>query len=271
MRFPREFYHTSFVFYEGQNFFSFVRGQFTGPKHVRAAQRGDQYRVDLYAQQAHNWWMATKTERFAVRLTAEQDALIRRAAEVEGTDLTNFTVTATLAHARDVLADRERALAELLFFHDIEHGECGGRFDGHEFIVVLQQPAQQRHALFRVCQSQHLPGQPVGWAWVLRKRGFHFGERALWLVLVAQVQRLNEIGTALLLPAEIEVIAPDQPARVASEGTALFGPAARHFADQVGEQAAQADHAQDHQRGEHGAGELGTQISVQLRHRACLL
>ncbi len=33
-------------------------------------------------------------------------ALIRRAAEVEGTDLTNFTVTATLAHARDVLADR---------------------------------------------------------------------------------------------------------------------------------------------------------------------
>ena len=50
--------------------------------------------------------MATKTERFAVRLTPEQDALIRRAAEVEGTDLTNFTVTATLAHAHDVLADR---------------------------------------------------------------------------------------------------------------------------------------------------------------------
>ena len=50
--------------------------------------------------------MATKTERFAVRLTAEQDALIRRAAEVEGTDLTNFTVTATLARAREVLADR---------------------------------------------------------------------------------------------------------------------------------------------------------------------
>jgi uncharacterized protein (DUF1778 family) len=50
--------------------------------------------------------MANKTERFAVRLTSEQDALIRRAAEVEGTDLTNFTVCATLAHARDVLADR---------------------------------------------------------------------------------------------------------------------------------------------------------------------
>lgn len=50
--------------------------------------------------------VATKTERFAVRLTAEQDALIRRAAEAQGTDLTNFTVTATLAHAREVLADR---------------------------------------------------------------------------------------------------------------------------------------------------------------------
>lgn len=50
--------------------------------------------------------MANKTERLAARLTPEQDALIRRAAEVEGTDLTNFTVTAALAHARDVLADR---------------------------------------------------------------------------------------------------------------------------------------------------------------------
>lgn len=47
-----------------------------------------------------------KTARLAARLTPEQDALIRRAAEVEGTDLTSFTVTATLAHARDVLADR---------------------------------------------------------------------------------------------------------------------------------------------------------------------
>lgn len=56
--------------------------------------------------------MATKTQRFAVRLTAEQDALIRRAAEVEGTDLTNFTVCATLARARDVLADRRHFLLD---------------------------------------------------------------------------------------------------------------------------------------------------------------
>jgi uncharacterized protein (DUF1778 family) len=47
-----------------------------------------------------------KSARLAARLTPEQDALIRHAAEVEGTDLTNFTITATLARARDVLADR---------------------------------------------------------------------------------------------------------------------------------------------------------------------
>jgi uncharacterized protein (DUF1778 family) len=41
-----------------------------------------------------------------VRLTSEQDAPIRRAAEAEGTDLTNSTVTATLAYALDVVADR---------------------------------------------------------------------------------------------------------------------------------------------------------------------
>ena len=41
-----------------------------------------------------------------MRLTSEQDALIRRAAEVEGTDLTNFAVTTLLGLRRDVLADR---------------------------------------------------------------------------------------------------------------------------------------------------------------------
>ncbi len=50
--------------------------------------------------------MTTKDSRLAVRLTSEQDALIRRAAEVEGTDLTNFAVTTLLGRARDVLADR---------------------------------------------------------------------------------------------------------------------------------------------------------------------
>lgn len=53
-----------------------------------------------------------KTERLAARLTPEQNALIRHAAEVEGTDLTNFTITAALARARDVLADRRLFMLE---------------------------------------------------------------------------------------------------------------------------------------------------------------
>lgn len=80
--------------------------------------------------------MATKTERFAVRLTAEQDALIRRAAEVEGTDLTNFTLTATLAHARDVLADRR------LFVLD--------ETAWSEFVLVLDRPVSHKPRLERL-------------------------------------------------------------------------------------------------------------------------
>ena len=77
--------------------------------------------------------VARKTERFAVRLTAEQDALIRRAAEVEGTDLTNFAVTATLAHARDVLADRR------LFMLDAPAWS--------EFVAVLDRPVSHKPRL----------------------------------------------------------------------------------------------------------------------------
>lgn len=49
---------------------------------------------------------ATKDQRLHVRLSSEQDALIRRAAETEGKNITDFTVEATVEHARDVLADR---------------------------------------------------------------------------------------------------------------------------------------------------------------------
>lgn len=74
-----------------------------------------------------------KTERFAVRLTSEQDALIRRAAEVEGTDLTTFTLTATLAHARDVLADRR-----LFQLGDVAWAE---------FVAILDKPASHNPGL----------------------------------------------------------------------------------------------------------------------------
>lgn len=53
---------------------------------------------------------ATKDSRLAVRLSSDQDALIRRAAEAEGTSITDFTVAAALNRAFDVLADR-RVLA----------------------------------------------------------------------------------------------------------------------------------------------------------------
>ena len=80
--------------------------------------------------------MATKTERVAVRLTSEQNALIRRAAEVEGTDLTSFTVTATLAHAREVLADRR------LFILDDAAWQ--------EFLAVLDRPVTPKPRLERL-------------------------------------------------------------------------------------------------------------------------
>ncbi len=47
-----------------------------------------------------------KDSRIAMRLSSDQDALIRRAAEVEGTSITEFTVAATTSRAADVLAAR---------------------------------------------------------------------------------------------------------------------------------------------------------------------
>jgi uncharacterized protein (DUF1778 family) len=61
----------------------------------------------VYAYCAYTMNMtATKDSRLAVRLSSEQDALIRQAAEAEGKNLTDFSVEAIVAHARDVLADR---------------------------------------------------------------------------------------------------------------------------------------------------------------------
>jgi uncharacterized protein (DUF1778 family) len=48
----------------------------------------------------------TKDSRLAVRLSSDQDSLIRQAAAIAGTSITDFTVAATIAHALDVLADR---------------------------------------------------------------------------------------------------------------------------------------------------------------------
>lgn len=92
--------------------------------------------VDVYAYWAHNGCMATKSERFAVRLTPEQDALIRHAAEVEGLDLTSFTVRATVAHARDVLADRRHFVIDDAAWT--------------EFNALLDRPVQFKEALAKM-------------------------------------------------------------------------------------------------------------------------
>lgn len=47
-----------------------------------------------------------KDARLAMRLTPEQDALIRGAAAVTGQSLTEFVMTAAVARAEDTLADR---------------------------------------------------------------------------------------------------------------------------------------------------------------------
>lgn len=75
-----------------------------------------------------------------MRLTAEQDALIRRAADVEGTDLTSFTVTATLAHARNVLADHR--------FFELDDSAWA------EFLAVLDRPVLAKPRLRELFAEQ---------------------------------------------------------------------------------------------------------------------
>lgn len=55
---------------------------------------------------------ATKDSRLHARLSSAQDALIRRAADVEGKSITDFTVEAAVDHARDVLTDRRLFLLD---------------------------------------------------------------------------------------------------------------------------------------------------------------
>lgn len=49
---------------------------------------------------------ARKDARLAVRLTPEQDALIRDAAAATGQSLTEFVISSTVSRAEDALADR---------------------------------------------------------------------------------------------------------------------------------------------------------------------
>ncbi len=47
-----------------------------------------------------------KNSRLAMRLTSDQASIIRRAAELEGRTITEFSVAAALTRATDVLADQ---------------------------------------------------------------------------------------------------------------------------------------------------------------------
>lgn len=74
-----------------------------------------------------------KDSRIAVRLSTDQDALIRHAAEVEHMNITEFTVAATVNHAIDVLADRR------LFAIDDDAWR--------EFVAVLDRPVSHKRRL----------------------------------------------------------------------------------------------------------------------------
>ncbi|WP_157488689.1 DUF1778 domain-containing protein [Pseudofrankia sp. DC12] len=98
---------------------------------------------DLYADQAHAWGVAAvKSSRIAVRLAEEQAALIRAAAEAEGTTVTEFTVAAAVARAKDVLADQR------LFTLGDEAWA--------EFLSVLDRPVVSKPRLERLFAEESL-------------------------------------------------------------------------------------------------------------------
>ena len=84
-----------------------------------------------------------KNARLAMRLTPEQDALIRDAAAVTGQSLTEFVMTAAVARAQDTLADRR------VFRLDIAAWT--------EFAAILDRPAK------RIPELAALLNEPAPW------------------------------------------------------------------------------------------------------------
>ena len=83
-----------------------------------------------------------KDSRLAVRLSSAQDALIRRAAEVEGTSITEFTVDAVVSHARDVLVDQRLFML--------------GDAAWTEFLAVLDRPIAYKPRLEKLFASESI-------------------------------------------------------------------------------------------------------------------
>lgn len=87
----------------------------------------------------------SKSERLEARITPEQDALIRRAADVEGTTLTDFTVSAAVGRAREVLADQR------VFVLD----DAGWS----ELNAILDAPAQHKPRLAKLLAAPSILGE----------------------------------------------------------------------------------------------------------------
>ena len=87
-----------------------------------------------------------KPARLAVRLTTEQDALIRHAADVEGKTITDFAVDSAVTHAENVLSDRR-------MFPLSAAGWA-------EFVAVLDRPVTQKPRLAKLlAQPSVLDGE----------------------------------------------------------------------------------------------------------------
>lgn len=98
----------------------------------------------MYTEQAYTSGMAAmKEHRLALRLSGEQDALIRRAADVSGSTLTQFGIAALIERAHDVLADQR-----ILLLDDAAWAS---------FLAVLDDPPVFRPNL------AELMGRPPAW------------------------------------------------------------------------------------------------------------
>lgn len=101
----------------------------------------------MCAHQAYNWGMTTAAEaarskqaRLAMRLTSDQDALIRDAAAVSGQSLTDFVIMAAVTRAEDTLADRQ-----VFRLDDAAWAE---------FSAILDRPAQRIPELARLLNER---------------------------------------------------------------------------------------------------------------------
>ena len=87
-----------------------------------------------------------KDSRIAVRLSSAQSALIRHAAAIESISITDFTVAAAVAHARDVIADRR-------VFHLDDAAWT-------EFLAVLDRPVSHKPRLQKLFSESSVFDEP---------------------------------------------------------------------------------------------------------------